>query len=139
LGVAGALLLHQIFDEMWKLPVNWFYPFLGPFQGQMIPEYIGTYFWLEITDPSEWMFMIGTVAILAKSYGEMIPISCPSLPDPLKTSAYTLVVAGLLITGLYLVTAGFTSTTGTFMTPTYYQVPTVVARVLALCGAVIMR
>jgi membrane-bound metal-dependent hydrolase YbcI (DUF457 family) len=138
-SVAGALLLHQIFDEMWNLPANWFYPFLGPFQGQMIPEYIGTYFWLEISNPSEWMFMIGTVAILAEAYGDMLPVSCASLPDTLKNGAYTLVVAGLLITGLYLVAAGLMSTTGTFMTPSYYQVPTMIAGVLALCGAVIMR
>lgn len=77
-SVAGALLLHQIFDEMWTESPNWFYPLLGPFQGQMIPEYIGTYFWLEITNPSEWMFMIGIVVILAESYGDMIPI--PVLP-----------------------------------------------------------
>jgi len=137
-SVVGALLLHQIFDEMWNLPANWFYPILGPFQGQMIPEYIGTYFLLEISNSSEWMFMIGTVAILAEEYGDMLPVSCASLPDTLKTGAYTLVVAGLLIMGLYLVAAGLMSTTGTFMTPSYYQVPTMIAGVLALCGAVIM-
>ena len=138
-SVAGALLLHQIFDEMWNLPANWFYPFLGSFQGQMIPEYIGTYFWLEITNPSEWIFMIGTVAILAASYGDMIPLPPDSLPDFIKTRAYSLVVAGLLITGLYLVTAGLMSTTDTFMTPSYYPIPTMIAGVLALCGAVFMR
>ena len=138
-SVAGALLLHQIFDEMWTESPNWFYPLLGPFQGQMIPEYIGTYFWLEITNPSEWMFMIGTVAILAESYGNMIPIPRSSLPDTIKTGAYTLDVAGLLIMGLYLVAAGLTSTTGTFMTPSYYQIPNVTAGMLALCSAVIMR
>ena len=138
-SVAGALLLHQIFDEMWTESPNWFYPLLGPFQGQMIPEYIGTYFWLEITNPSEWMFMIGTVAILAESYGNMIPIPRSSLPDTIKTGAYTLDVAGLLIMGLYLVAAGLMSTTGTFMTPSYYQIPNVTAGMLALCSAVIMR
>ena len=138
-GVACTILLHQIFDEMWTLPANWFYPLLGPFQGQMIPEYMGTYFWLEITDPSEWMFMIASVAILAASYRGMMYIPCVSLPDTIKTGAYTLVVAGLLGMGLYLVVAGFTSTTGTFITPSYNQIPTVMAGVLALCGAVIMR
>ncbi len=39
-GVAGAVLLHQVLDEMWMLPANWFWPLLGPFQGQMIPDYI---------------------------------------------------------------------------------------------------
>jgi len=138
-GVACALLLHQIFDEMWTLPANWFYPLLGPFQGQMIPDYIGTYFWLEITNPSEWMFMIASVAILAESYRGMMYIPRASPPDTIKTGAYTLVVAGLLCMGLYLVVAGFTSTTGTFNTPSCNQIPTVMAGVLALCGAVIMR
>jgi hypothetical protein len=68
IGVACALLLHQIFDEMWTLPPNWFYPLLGPFQGQMIPDYIAVYFWVEITNPSEWLFMICSVTILAVTY-----------------------------------------------------------------------
>jgi hypothetical protein len=138
-GVTCALVLHQIFDEMWTLPANWFYPLLGPFQGQMIPEYISAYFWLEISNPSEWMFMIATVAILAESYGDIIPILRASLADTLRTNAYTLVVAGLLMTGLYLVAAGLTGSTGTFISPSYYQIPALLAGELALCGAVIMR
>ena len=137
-GVACALLLHQIFDEMWILPANWFYPLLGPFQGEMIPEYIGVYFWLEITNPSEWMFLIALVGILAASYGEMLPIPRASLADTIQAGAYTLVAVVLMITGLYLVFTGLTSTMATFMTPTYYQVPTVVAGLLAVCGAVVM-
>jgi len=137
-GVACALLLHQIFDEMWKLPANWFYPLLGPFQGQMIPEYIGVYFWLEISNPSEWMFLIGTVTILAASYGAMLPIPRASRADTLQAGAYTLVAVVLMMTGLYLVFAGLTSSTATFMTPLYHQVPTVVAGLLAVCGAVVM-
>ena len=43
-GFACAILLHQVFDEMWTLPANWFYPLLGPFQGSMIPDYILTFF-----------------------------------------------------------------------------------------------
>ena len=136
-GVACALLLHQIFDEMWLLPANWFYPLLGPFQGQMIPEYIRTFFWREITHPGEWMFMIGTVAILAGSYGDLLPRTSRS--GTLITGAYTLVVAGLLIMGVYLVFTGLTSTAATFITPLYSQVPTVLAGALALCGAVMMR
>ena len=67
-GVACALLLHQVSDEMWTLPANWFYPLLGPFTGDMIPDFIGFYFWYEITNPFEWMFMAGTVLILATTY-----------------------------------------------------------------------
>ena len=74
IGFACAILLHQVFDEMWTLPANWYYPLLGPFQGTMIPDYILTYFWLEITNPSEWVFMVGTVVILVKSYHCMAEI-----------------------------------------------------------------
>jgi hypothetical protein len=139
IGVACAILLHQVFDEMWLLPANWFYPLLGPFQGTMIPEYFGTYFWIEITSPSEWIFLIGTVAILAGSYRLLAPVPHATPPATLKTGAYTLVVGLLLITGLYLVTAGLTSTTATFMTPSYFPIPTVMTGMLALCGAVILR
>lgn len=31
-GLAGAVLLHQILDEMWHEPVTWFYPLGGMFQ-----------------------------------------------------------------------------------------------------------
>jgi hypothetical protein len=138
LGVACALLLHQVLDEMWLMPANWFYPLLGPFQGQMIPEYIGTYFWVEVSSPSEWMFMIGTVVILLASYRSVTTVSGDSQPATIK-NAYTLVVVILLIMGLYMFIAGLTHAAGTFMTPTYPPVPTVFAGMLSLCGAVILQ
>jgi len=67
-GLVCALLLHQLMDEMWTLPANWFWPLLGPFTGSLIPDYIGVYFWAEITSPLEWLCMIGTVLILVKTY-----------------------------------------------------------------------
>ena len=124
LGVICAILLHQVFDEMWLQPADWFYPLLGPFQGEMIPDYIGTYFWVEITNFSEWIFMIGTVAIVVESSRSREPVSPASLPVTLQTGAYNLVPIILLVAGLYLVTAGLTHTTVTFMTPTYYQTST---------------
>jgi membrane-bound metal-dependent hydrolase YbcI (DUF457 family) len=67
-GVACALLLHQVLDEMWLEPENWFFPLLGPFTGYMIPDYISSYFWYEITNPFEWLCMLGTAVILVKTY-----------------------------------------------------------------------
>ena len=136
-GLTGVILLHQVFDEMWHEPVNWFYPLLGPFQGSMIPDYIGTYFWFEITNPSEWVFMIGTVVILVKSY-PMTLIPVPFLSDRMKTLAYTIVIVVFGGIGLYLVAAGLTSPAGTVITPFYDQVTNVMAGLLALSGAVIM-
>jgi hypothetical protein len=138
IGAVCAILLHQVFDEMWALPANWFYPLLGPFQGTMIPDYILTFFWYEITNPSEWMFMIGTVMILVKSYQYTMLIPGSFLSDRMKSGAYTFMVVVFGVMGLYLVVAGCTSLAGTLITPSYNQVTTIMAGALALSGAVIM-
>ena len=133
-----GILLHQIMDEMWNLPVNWFYPLFGPFQGPVIPDYIGTYFWFEITNPSEWIFMIGSVAILLMSYRDITLISGISIPNRRRTGTFLLLAGAFFCTGLYLVAAGLTGTASTFITPLYLPLPTLFAGVLALSGAVAM-
>jgi len=138
IGFACAILLHQIFDEMWTLPANWFYPLLGPFQGSMIPDYILTYFWLEITNPSEWLFMVGSVVILVKSYRGMAVNPLPSPSGRMKNGAYTFVVLVLGGAGLYLVAVGLISPTGTFSIPLNNQINDLMTGFLALTGAVIM-
>ena len=138
-GIAGAILLHQVFDEMWNEPANWFYPLLGPFQGSMIPDYLLTYFWLEITNPGEWLFMFGSVVIVVKSYQYITLIPVPYLSDRIKTGGYMLVVVVFGGIGLYLVAAGLMSPAGTLITPLYNQVTNVMAGLLALSGAVVMR
>jgi hypothetical protein len=138
LGLACAILLHQVFDEMWTLPANWFYPLLGPFQGWMIPDYILTYFWFEITNPTEWLFMVGTVVILVKSYQCMTVISLPYLSDRMKSGAYMSVVIVFGGTGLYLVAAGLMSPSDTFIIPYNNQINNLMAGLLTLTGAVLM-
>jgi len=138
LGLACAFLLHQVSDEMWNLPSNWFYPLLGPFQGSMIPDYLLTYFWFEVTNPSEWLFMFGTVVILVKSYHYMRRIPLPFLSDRIKTGAYTFIIVTFGCIGFYLVAAGLMVPVCTFVTPLYNQMTNVMAGLLALTGAVIM-
>jgi len=138
IGFACTIFLHQVFDEMWTMPANWYYPLLGPFQGSMIPDYVLTYFWLDITNPSEWVFMIGTVVILVKSYHYMTEIPLFALSDRVKNGAYIFVVAVMGGTGLYLVTMGLTNPAGMFFTSFYNQMTNVMAGLLALGGAVIM-
>jgi len=137
-GLACAILLHQVFDEMWNLPANWFFPFLGPFQGSMIPDYLLTFFWHEITNPGEWMFMIGSAVILVKSYHFLTLIPVQFLSDRMKSGAYTFFVIVFGGLGFCLVAAGLTSPAGTLITPFYNQVTTVMTGLLALSGAVIM-
>jgi LexA-binding, inner membrane-associated putative hydrolase len=137
-GFACAVLFHQVFDEMWTLPANWFYPLLGPFQGSMIPDYILTYFWLEITSPAEWIFMAGTLVILVKSYNFMPECGLFHLSDRMKSVVYTCVVAVIGCTGLYLVVMGLAGPLSTFLVPVDTQVNDLLTGVLALTGAVIM-
>jgi len=137
-GFACAFLLHQVTDEMWTLPANWFFPLLGSFQGSMIPDYILTYFWLEITNSSEWVFLVGTLVILIKSwhYMTVIPTFRPS--DSMKNIAYAGVVAVIGGTGLYLVALGLTSPAGMLIEPFKNQVNNLMTGLLALTGTYMM-
>jgi membrane-bound metal-dependent hydrolase YbcI (DUF457 family) len=136
-GVAAAVLLHQVCDEMWHQPVNWLYPVLGPFQGTMIPDYFAAYFLFEISNPSEWLFMIGSVIVLAESYWGTFFVPAFFLRDSIKNGLYSLVAVLLVCTGVFLVVAGVTGTTGTVITPSYSPLPAVIAGLLFLCGAAI--
>jgi len=137
-GIACAFFLHQVLDEMWTQPSNWFYPFLGPFKGYMIQDYIGTYFWFEITNPGEWLFFMGTVMILAVSFPEMVRIPFLSLWDRVKTRVYVFIIVIFGGIGLCLVAAGLLSPADTVITPLYHQVTNVMTGLLFLIGAVLM-
>ena len=138
LGMAVSMCLHQVFDEMWALPANWFYPLLGPFRGTMIPDYVGTYFWFEITNPSEWLFMIGTSIVLVKSYREILPVRQVTLSDRMKTIADAFVILIFAGSGLYLVAFGLLSPSGTIIAPLYNPVTTTMAGLIPLSGALLM-
>lgn len=138
LGLAGAMALHQVFDEMWALPANWFYPLLGPFRGSMIHDYVGTYFWFEITNPSEWLFFIGTSIVLVKSYREMIPVPQRALSDRMKTIAGIFVITFFAGSGFYLIGSGLLSSSGTIIAPLYNRVTTIMAGLIPLSGALMM-
>lgn len=59
LAIAAGMASHQILDGMWRHPVEWFWPFLGPLPYHGYPE---DYFWesvlRELAQPSEWLFFL---------------------------------------------------------------------------------
>jgi hypothetical protein len=138
-GILSTVFLHQVFDEMWSLPTNWFYPILGPFNGPVIPDYIGTYFWFEVTNPSEWLFLFGTLIILEISYKGSIQIPAHLRSDLTKISAYMFIPLAFGTIGLYLVAAGLLNPAGTFITPFYDPVTNVMAGLIPLFGAILMH
>ena len=52
-----GILSHQVLDSMWNEPVNWLYPFLGPFLAprRYPPDYIFVLLRENLTNPSEWI------------------------------------------------------------------------------------
>jgi membrane-bound metal-dependent hydrolase YbcI (DUF457 family) len=137
-GLVIAVFLHQVSDEMWSQPSNWFYPLFGPFQGPVIPDYISTFFWFEITNPGEWLLMLGTVLVLITAYRKtgLVPVSPVSDRENRLDTSVLLAFGGL---GLYLVIAGFLSQAGTFLTPYYNPTTNVMAGLILLSGAIVMN
>ena len=59
-----GVLIHQLLDEMWNMPVNWFYPFLGQFPVYQQENYFGLGLMRELTTPSEYLFALGILFLL---------------------------------------------------------------------------
>jgi hypothetical protein len=68
-GIAFAfgIFSHQLLDRMWDEPVNWYYPFLGPYTQESFTDFFGNAFFQEIFNPSEWLFASAILVILILS------------------------------------------------------------------------
>jgi hypothetical protein len=134
---AGAVLLHQILDGMWREPVTWFYPVLGPFQPYHYINYFGTYFWVEVTSVSEWVFLFATLLLLSLIYVSRLT---PPFPPP----ASRLMVAVNYITLLLLAVLGFSclwsgiTGAGNALAPDNTPEKNVIMGVVALTGFCIL-
>jgi membrane-bound metal-dependent hydrolase YbcI (DUF457 family) len=95
LGVGMAS--HQFFDAMWRHPVEWFWPFLGP-----IPRYnyAEDFFWdailRELAQPSEWLFLFLIAGLFAYLYRQELGALLARFAGP-GTRQIIFVVFGLVI------------------------------------------
>ncbi|MHB8164222.1 MAG: metal-dependent hydrolase [Methanoregula sp.] len=132
IAVACCIFVHQLLDTMWLLPSTWAYPLFGPFPLVTPPDYAGVYLWIELTTPSEWIFLLVIVVIMFRlfSTGQDIPDNM----HPFWTGTIVLLASmGILMTG-----AGIFGAYNTFFAPTYTAVTTGIAGILALAGAAVM-
>ncbi|MFA4848757.1 MAG: metal-dependent hydrolase [Methanoregula sp.] len=107
LGLAGAVLLHQILDEMWHEPVTWFFPLGGIFQTRPEVNFYVSYFWLEITSLPEWIFLFSTLVLLLLVYSNRLPGPLNVSIQKWKTPLLCVVKGLLCILGVYsLICAG---------------------------------
>ena len=100
-GLAGAVLLHQILDEMWHEPVTWFYPLCGMFQPRSEVNFYVSYFWLEITSLPEWIFLFSTLVLLWLVYSDRLTGPLNVSIQKWKTPLLYVVLVLLCILGVY--------------------------------------
>ncbi|HII99591.1 MAG TPA: metal-dependent hydrolase [Methanoregula sp.] len=53
MGLAAGVLSHEVLDQMWNLPKNWYWPLLGPFQGRLREDYWLVLIQRELENPVE--------------------------------------------------------------------------------------
>ena len=131
-AVACCIFVHQLLDAMWLNTNIWAYPLFGQFPLVTPPDYTGYYLWIEITTPSEWIFLLVSVLMLFKIYSER-----HSIP---KDGSYLWSVTTVLLggMGILMVAASLFGLGNTFLAPTYSQVTTCMTGILALAGAAVM-
>ena len=88
---------HQFFDGMWRHPVEWFWPFLGPLPSHGYPE---DYFWesvlRELAQPSEWLFFFLIAGLFVYIYRRELAAALRRLANSSICLAFGLaVLAGL--------------------------------------------
>lgn len=96
LCVAFGMIIHQLVDFMWNKPVNWYYPFFGPYQTEVHRDYVLSVVVSELSSPTEWVFFIA-IFIIVLVAGIRIYQNQPAVhPDPLIAERRHRLYAGLL-------------------------------------------
>lgn len=131
-AVVCCIFIHQLLDAMWLNTNIWVYPLFGQFPLVAPPDYTGYYLWLEITTPSEWIFLLVAVVMLLKIFSIGHGIS--------KGGYYLWLVTNVLLAGMgiLLFVASLLGKGYTFFAPTYSPVTTFMTGILALSGAIVM-
>lgn len=102
--VALGIFIHQIVDFMWKKPVNWYYPFLGPYQTETHQEYFLSMLLSELASPTEWIFFIALFTIILVAGIRIYRKQPPVQPDPLKILQQRNLYHGLMAIALFVLT-----------------------------------
>jgi hypothetical protein len=135
---AGMVLLHQLLDMIWTLPVTWFFPLLGPFQKTPAAGGFVQFLWIEVTNPSEWVFALASCVFLLIWYTRIRHNPPSTLPDRILIPSQYGMAGVLGITGACLVITGTGLLSGP--APELYPGPdkTLMAGLVALCGAIVL-
>jgi hypothetical protein len=123
---------------MWTLPVAWYFPIMGPFPVTIIHDYVWRNFLLEISTPSEWIFVFAS-AVITLAWFATHPCPRVSIFTPRRITTARYLASFLLgVMGLHLLFSGLASVPGAFFAPTYDPFTDVMAGCVSLSGAFIL-
>lgn len=138
IAFAGTVLVHQLLDLMWLQPVTWFFPLHGMFPSSPVSGGFLQYLWIELANPSEWVFVFASCTIILCLSADFSG-SRPSFLSARSISLMQHGIAGLLgITGAWLMLTGIDTVSGTV--PALYPGPdkTLAAGLVALSAAFLL-
>lgn len=82
LAVGFGVLLHQVVDLMWKQPVTWYYPLLGPYPADLTRDYFDRAILAELSSVTEWIFFIAILVLALVLYRNKTIHDTLLYPDP---------------------------------------------------------
>jgi membrane-bound metal-dependent hydrolase YbcI (DUF457 family) len=104
LVVGFGVFLHQLVDIMWKSPVSWYYPLLGPFPADSTPDYFQRAILAELTSATEWIFFAAIVVVTLVVYRNLTVRNTFLDPDPLVQQKTQKFYFGLIGVALFVLT-----------------------------------
>ena len=132
---AGMVLLHQVLDMLWAVPVTWFFPLFGMFEKTPAAGGFMQFFLIEATSPSEWVFALASCVFIVRWYPVIRQDQASHsgrIPAPVQYG-----LAALLgITGISLVISGIGLLSGPAPALHYEPDKTLMAGLVAIGGAI---
>jgi hypothetical protein len=132
---AGTVLLHQVLDMLWTVPVTWFFPLHGMFEKSPAAGGFMQFFLIEAMNPSEWVFVLASYVFITSWY-TVICHDPASLYDGIPAPVRYGLAAVLGITGISLVIAGVGLLSGPVPAPDHGPDKILMAGLVAMGGAI---
>jgi hypothetical protein len=89
---------------MWRDPVTWYYPLLGPYPVDISPDYFGQAILAELTSVTEWIFFVAILALALVLYRNKTIHDSLLDPDPRMQQKTRKFYGGLIGVALFVLT-----------------------------------
>jgi len=104
LVVASGVFIHQAVDLMWRDPVTWYYPLLGPYLTDFTPDYFQQAIVAELASVTEWIFFVAIMVLFIVLYRNKTLNDTLLDPDPRMQQKTRKFYGGLLGVALFVLT-----------------------------------